>query len=358
MDISVMRTGRLPVYIQLKNTILADIKNGKYPEGTALPAVNVIADAANVSVRTAYLAIQELINDGVCFKRPKKGTFVGNPANFIKHPVCAVWTTYSVDAPFQYPLSSIFYCGLLQGCTENNITPVLVGAYPEAVIKRYNRSKEFDLKGVLVLEPDKFSDAVELAKKFPDKKFFFVNYVMQKMDDIPPNMTAIVNDNYNGAYKMAEYLISLNCRDFIFMNTQLHFDDRTYHNRMRGALAALKEHSLKINKKDIFVLNRTGQSEQAFAIMIELLRSGRRPHAVFCVNDLIAAGVSRALAAEKITDIEVTGFDYLYPHIAEQWKFTTMRVQYSKMVLEALRCCNSDKNVGKIIKLQPEIKYK
>ena len=100
---------KTPIYIQLKNSLMLDIKNGKYPEGTALPAVNIIAGNAGVSVRTAYLAIQELIYDGVCFKRPKKGTFVGNAANFVKHPVCAVWTQYSGESPFEYPLSSIFY---------------------------------------------------------------------------------------------------------------------------------------------------------------------------------------------------------------------------------------------------------
>lgn len=351
-----LSTGKVPIYIQLKKALISDIKSGKYPENSPLPAVNIIAENAGVSVRTAYLATQELIKDGICFKRPKKGTFVGNPANLVKHPVCLVWTTYNVSSPFEHPLSTIFYCGLLQGCSKYNITPVLLSDDPEAVIKRYERSREFDLKGVVVLDNDKFASAVELAKKFPGKKFFFVNYVMRNMNLLPPNMTAVVNDNYHGACRMMEHLISCGHRDFLLFSAQLAPEDRTYHNRILGALNALKAHAVTVDKKSMISLDKTSQEEKAFQAMTQLLRSGRRPQAVFCVNDLIAAGVSRALAAENITGIRVSGFDRLYPHLAEKWHFVTMQVPYSEMVMEALKgLVSPEKSHGKVIRLQPVI---
>ena len=350
------QNNKIPIYIQLKNAILADIKNGKYPEFSALPPVNAIADNAGVSVRTAYIAVQELIKDGICFKRPKKGTFVGDPANLTKHPVCAVWTQYNSDTPLEYPLSSVFYCGLLQGCAQNNITPVLINDAPESVIKRYDRSNEFDCKGMLVLDRDKFNKTVELAKKFPEKKFFFINYFVKKLDTQPPNMFSIVNDDYNGAYKMAEHIISHNCKDIIILSAKLTTDDRTYHDRIKGALAAFKEYSINISKKNIFLLDRTNQIQNARLSIIKLLRSGRRPQAIFCVNDLLAAGASQARSAENINNIKVTGFDHLFPNYAAEEGFATMKVPYTKMVMEALRLLDSDEKISdNIIKIQSEI---
>ena len=348
--------GKVPVYIRLKNEILSDIRSGKYPENSALPAVNVIADNAGISVRTAYLAVQELVKDGVCFRRPKKGTFVGSPAESARRAVCAVWTEFSEASPFGHPLSSVFYCGILQGCGKFNITPVLVSESPEEVIRRYDRSREFDFKGVLVLDSGKFDAAVELARKFPEKKFFFVNYVMKKIGDLPPNMTAVVDDGYAGAYRMIEHLISRGCHDFVLFNVDLGPDDRTYCDRIRGALAALKDYSVPVEAKDVIRRDRHEQEAWAFLAMTRLLRSGRRPQAVFCVNDLLAVGVCRALEAEKAAGVVVAGYDNLYPHLSEQWGFVTMQVPYSQMVIESLRLLSSDgESPERVIKLRSEL---
>ena len=345
---------KTPVYIQLKNSLMLDIKNGRYPENSSLPAVNVIADNAGVSVRTAYLAIQELIAEGICFKRPKKGTIVGKS---VKHSVCAVWANYNGESPLEYPLASVFYCGLLQGCAENNITPILIADDPETVIKRYDRSYEFDFKGVIVLDYDKFNDSIELAKKFPDKKFFFVNYVMKNLDTLPPNMIAVVNDNYHGAYRMIEHYISCGCKDFMFFSVKLDADDRTYHNRVKGALAALKDYSLDFNKKNMIITAQWSQKKDFYLAMVKVIRSGRRPQVIFCVNDVIAAAVSKVLAEENISGIKVCGYDYIFPYLSEKWGFDTVKVPYTKMVLKSLACLESDEvNFEKVIRMQPEIK--
>lgn len=348
---------KIPVYIRIKNDILSDIKSGKYSEESPLPAVNIIAQKAGVSVRTAYLAVQELIKDGVCFKRPKKGTYVGNPANLVKHPVCVVWTEYNAESPFENPLSCIFYCGLLQGSASCNITPVLFSENPEDVIKRYEHSKEFNFMGVIVLDMKKFAAAVELAKKFPDKKFFFLNYMVKNINHLPPNMTAIVNDNYTGAYKMAEHIIASKCKDVLVLSTKLFDDDRTYRERVEGALAAFKDYSFDVPAENVIELEAVEQGKNAFLAITRRLRAGNCPRTIFCVNDLLAAGAARALAEENVDDIMITGYDHLYPYISRKWKFATMKVPYTKMVTEALRLlCSEESQHEKVIKLKPEMK--
>ena len=76
------------VYIQLKDSIKKAIISGKYPPLSKLPPVSKIATDSGVSLRTADIALQELINEGVCFRRPKKGTFVSDLPIFRDKPYC------------------------------------------------------------------------------------------------------------------------------------------------------------------------------------------------------------------------------------------------------------------------------
>ena len=65
-----------PIYIQLKNQVKHFIVDNGLTKGTALPSIKVIADIAGVTLQTAERGMKELIKEGVCFRRPKKGTFV------------------------------------------------------------------------------------------------------------------------------------------------------------------------------------------------------------------------------------------------------------------------------------------
>jgi GntR family transcriptional regulator len=76
MDFEIIKHSPVPVYLQLKDIIFNDIKNGKYTEGQQLPTVKELSAQSGVSIRTAYLALEELVKSGSCFKRPKKGIFV------------------------------------------------------------------------------------------------------------------------------------------------------------------------------------------------------------------------------------------------------------------------------------------
>ena len=156
---------------------------------------------------------------------------------------------------------------------------------------------------------------------------------------------------------MAEYIIAHDCNDVVMLSVKLQVGDRTYHNRLKGALTAFNDYFVNINKENIIYIERGNQVRNAFLAITKLLRSGRRPQAIFCVNDLIAEGACQALDAENIRDVLVSGYDCLFPNISKQWKFPTMRVAYSQMVMKAIQLLKSNEKITeKIIRLQPEIK--
>lgn len=69
----------IPLYYQLKERLLHEIKSGCYNENTPLPSETEIAAQLNISRPTVRQAIGSLVNDGLLIRRKGKGTFVIPP---------------------------------------------------------------------------------------------------------------------------------------------------------------------------------------------------------------------------------------------------------------------------------------
>ncbi|MBN1486536.1 MAG: GntR family transcriptional regulator [Anaerolineae bacterium] len=73
------RESPTPLYIQLKNTLVAQISTGTYESHQQLPSERELCERYNVSRTTVRQAITELIYEGAVYARPGKGTFVSEP---------------------------------------------------------------------------------------------------------------------------------------------------------------------------------------------------------------------------------------------------------------------------------------
>lgn len=81
------KTVPIPLYFQLKNLILSEIKNGNYKNGALIPTEKEISDAFQISRTTVRQAITELVQEGWLYRVKSKGTFVTQPKisqDFIK----------------------------------------------------------------------------------------------------------------------------------------------------------------------------------------------------------------------------------------------------------------------------------
>lgn len=67
---------RIPMYAQLKASLLSDIASGKYASGERIPAEPELGDRYGVSRITVRKAIKELVDEGYLIKKQGKGTFV------------------------------------------------------------------------------------------------------------------------------------------------------------------------------------------------------------------------------------------------------------------------------------------
>lgn len=73
------RTVPIPLYFQLENRILEDIRSGKYPAGSRLPTENEWKEMYSVSRATVRQAISGLVQKGWVERNGNKGSFATYP---------------------------------------------------------------------------------------------------------------------------------------------------------------------------------------------------------------------------------------------------------------------------------------
>lgn len=76
MTVRLQREAPDPLYIQLKDSLVADIRSGHYRAHQRLPSERELSERFQVSRMTARQALLDLARDGVVYTRMGKGTFV------------------------------------------------------------------------------------------------------------------------------------------------------------------------------------------------------------------------------------------------------------------------------------------
>jgi len=95
----------IPLYIQLKEHILARIERGELEAGQRLPSERELCDQFGVSRITIRQALGELMRDGLLQRIPGKGTFVARKREDEFHPLASF--SQQVRAQDQSPSSRI-----------------------------------------------------------------------------------------------------------------------------------------------------------------------------------------------------------------------------------------------------------
>ncbi|WP_153731627.1 GntR family transcriptional regulator [Sporosarcina obsidiansis] len=69
----------IPLYFQLKELVLKQIKDGTYEVGDAIPTEKELSEIYDISRTTVRQAITELVQEGWLYRVKSKGTFVKTP---------------------------------------------------------------------------------------------------------------------------------------------------------------------------------------------------------------------------------------------------------------------------------------
>lgn len=80
MKIIISNNSEIPIYEQIKNTIISQIMSDELPSGEALPSIRTLAKDIKISVMTIKKAYDELEMEGYIKTVPGKGSFI-SPKN-------------------------------------------------------------------------------------------------------------------------------------------------------------------------------------------------------------------------------------------------------------------------------------
>ncbi len=70
---------RLPLYVQLRDALRGQIENGEWKVGSQVPTESELMEQYRVGRATVRQALQELVNQGLLYRKQGKGTFVSRP---------------------------------------------------------------------------------------------------------------------------------------------------------------------------------------------------------------------------------------------------------------------------------------
>lgn len=76
MRMIISNSSSVPIYEQIKNSIIEQIMNDELKEDEAIPSIRNLAQDIKISVMTVKKAYDELENEGYIISRQGKGTFV------------------------------------------------------------------------------------------------------------------------------------------------------------------------------------------------------------------------------------------------------------------------------------------
>ncbi len=163
------------------------------------------------------------------------------------------------------------------------------------------RQKRFD--GVIVVSPGK-----EHKRLFDE--IIDADVPVVAISKVPgmPEIKFVDTDNFNGAFKAVEHLISLGHKKIGYINGPESLASST--DRFEGYKKALESHGIAYDEKLIEPGDTSINS--GFKAMQNLIQSNSGISAVFVASDLMAVGVINAInsAGKKVPDdISVVGFD-------------------------------------------------
>jgi len=358
MNITINNNGPHAIYQQIKEQLKAHIINNNLKEGERLPDLKSIAADAGVSLRTAYLGIDALVKEGICYKRPKNGIFVRHG---LKKPaarnMCAVYDKRLIG---NYELNSdLIQQAIFKGISENietyKLEPFFITGNPDDTIEFYSNVEGAKLNGILMLYWDDLAEGIRLAERFPQMKFVYLNYFINGFEQAPGNIYGVFNDDFSGAYDMASRIGGQGYENVKILTFDL--PDENYKRRVNGFIAGLEDK--RVRQHAVLSAGERGQrglQELGRELIAKSWTSDKKTDAVFCVNDLMAEGAFDWLKKKNIHSVRVCGYDNILKHVTADRGISTVSINFEKMGLAALDIITERmKKCPKIMNISPQI---
>jgi DNA-binding LacI/PurR family transcriptional regulator len=307
----------LPRYFQLKQLLIQDITNGKYPPDTKLPSKTELIKKYSVSDGTVKRTIYELVRDGFIYTIPGKGCYVanvkikGNNNNNTKINNTLSFKRISLILP---DALNEFYSQILNGIMK-------ITQSKEYTLEIFNSEERYEKQRYFLAQY--FKKPISGIIFVPTFYYYNYNHLFElQKKNIPVvlldrklkncNFNYVGFDNIGGSKKAVKYLVDMGHRDIVFLGG--HLDTSSIIERLEGYKQALIEKKLKVKPEyiltQIITKYESGEKE-AYIKIKQLLEKRIKFTAIYSVSDILVAGAYRALKEKGLNvpnDVSIIGF--------------------------------------------------
>ncbi|HEV8377884.1 MAG TPA: GntR family transcriptional regulator [Tepidisphaeraceae bacterium] len=313
-----------PLYQTVKQTVREAIDSGIFRPGQQMPSTKELSETLSVSLVTAHRALQELVMAGVLQRTQGKGTFVHD--RYARDRViseCRLGVVFNNEAS----LADFYHGQILEGARQESQERSV-----DLMLLRLGEDVRNECNGYMYVNP------------MPSELEAFVRRATRKQPLLVVGATAqfkngcsIDVDNVSLARRGVEYIAGLGHERVGFVGSARDFGNSR--DRWQGFAEACSESGIKIHEPHILksVSWRLENDEQA--TLVGMLRSPRRPTAIFAAGYYFALNVYSAAATLGLKipeDLTIVGVDD--PASASQMSppLTTLRQPLVELGREAV----------------------
>lgn len=362
LSLEVTKASPNPAYLQIAEALRSHIQRLDAPAGTALPDLQTLANVAGVSIRTMDQALKILIDEQVCFRRPKKGTFIGSPSRTkSRQRLCLVYCLHGLEDIVHDQVRQRLHQGINEACREAGIDTLLAGSEIRQSLTNYRSSTNLEIEGVLLVSWRNTEEITELANDFSGIRFVCLNYQMPGFDETPANVFGVFNNDYAGGYQTADLLARREHHSLAVL-TMNPLENLNYKNRVRGfqdgaQAAGIPPRLVKIHTVEGLHPGGVEKTEIAKVMAKDILKTPSKPTGIFCVNDFLAAGICDYVAEQGMEgSIEVFGYDNLNPELCWKNHFSSVSVDFVAQGHRAVQILTRpQRQLQKIHRIVPEL---
>jgi DNA-binding LacI/PurR family transcriptional regulator len=288
--------------IELAHALRRAIQRGKYSPGQMIPSERELSDESGLSRTTVRRAIQLLVDEGVLYRVPGSGTYVGQ-----ERLNQGVHEMLGVIVP---TLANPYYAALTDAIEqEANLRgyQVLVGQSDFTKTNEANYLLRYAdnpaVKGALVV-PNVQRLSVDAYRYMIANNTPFI-FVSRSTDEVEADI--VVPDRKRGARDMVKYLIELGHRKIGYIRGIPPYSDSHF----EGYRQALREADIQ-EDPDLIISLESDQEEAGRKGIELLLDRGTTFSAIFARNDITANGAMQELKKVGLRipdDVSVAGVD-------------------------------------------------
>lgn len=328
---------------RVKRELMKMLIEKRYSPSEMLPSEGMIAEMYGVSRMTSKLALNALVEEGIIYRVPRRGSFLKDVDMTIISSFLEENEVKDERGNMQFIALVLPRIDFYTGQIITELSQIAGEGNYEVIVKVSGGTVEEEEK---ILREISFITAIRGVVFFPGDKnvcgnellhYKLRNYPIVMVDRVYKEIEfdSVYHDHYQGARKMVNYLIGKGHKKIGFISNDIS-EVTSRQERYKGYVNAMSENNIPIENK-YMMIRKPQETRNDF---IEYLKQNAELTAVFCGDDYLAIqlyAAAKELGISIPEKLSVTGFtdnailEYL------EIEMTTIRQPERPLMKEAFR---------------------